>query len=269
MSTPSTLIETTSPLVRRLWWLGRTEFTLFWRNKTAVITALLLPAVMVTFYARVDESATGGMSVNAYMLTGVVAFMLLFVVYYNLVTAYVARREELVLKRLRTGEARDWEILVASALPAAAIALAQAAIAVGIGALLLDLPAPVNVIVLLLGLFGGIVVFALLAAASTSFTRSVEFAQISTLPVVTVCVIGSGALIPLEALPEPFDQVLRFVPLAPVVELLRLGWAGAADAQSFGHAFGQALAPLAILVTWVLVGLTAVRSTFRWEPRRS
>lgn len=257
------------PSLRRVWWLGRTEFTLFWRNRTAVITALLLPVVMVAFYAGFDSPAIGGVSLNAFMLTGVVAFMLLFVVYYNLVTAYVARREELVLKRLRTGEARDWEILAAGALPAAVIALAQTAIAVGVGALLLDLPVPVNAVLLLAGLLGGIVVFALLAAASTAFTRTVEFAQVSTMPVLAVCIVGSGALVPLDVMPDQLGQVLRFVPLAPVVELLRLGWVGGPDGASFAEAFAPAAAPVAILVGWIVVGWLALRRWFRWEPRRS
>jgi ABC-2 type transport system permease protein len=255
--------------LRRVWWLGRTEFILFWRNRTAVITALLLPAAMVAFYARIDESATGGISVNAYMLTGVVAFMLLFVVYYNLVTAYVARREDLVLKRLRTGEARDVEILIAGAVPAAVIALAQTAIAVGIGALLLDLPVPANALVLLVGLLGGIVVFALLAAASTAFTRSVEFAQISTLPVLVICMLGSGALVPLDRLPEPLGEVLQFVPLAPVVELLRLGWVGGGDGAGWLDSLRSVGTPLGILVWWMVLGSIMLRRSFRWEPRRS
>ncbi|MBX6749448.1 MAG: ABC transporter permease [Micromonosporaceae bacterium] len=273
MSTLSSSINRSSPInrlaLRRVWWLSRTEFTLFWRNKTAVVTALVLPAAMVVFYARIDASATGGISVNAYILTGAVALMLLFVVYYNLVTAYVARREELVLKRLRTGEARDGEILAAGALPAAVVALAQTAVAVGIGAVLLDLPVPVNVVVLLVGLLGGIVVFALLAAASTAFTKTVEFAQISTLPVLMICVVGSGALVPLSVLPDAAAAVLRFVPLAPVVDLLRLGWVGGPDGAGFLEAFGRAGEPVAILVGWIVVGWLALRRWFRWEPRRS
>jgi ABC-2 type transport system permease protein len=240
---------------RRVWSLARAEFTLFWRNRTALITALLLPVATVALYAG--------------MMTGVIAFMLLFVVYYNLVTAYVARREESVLKRLRTGEARDGEILAAGALPAAAIALGQTAIAIAVGALLLDLPVPVNVVIILAGLLGGIAVFALLAAASTAFTRTVEFAQISTLPVLAVCMLGSGALVPLDVLPDQLGQVLRFVPLAPVVDLLRIGWLGGPEGVGFADAFSLAGKPFAILIGWTVLGAMALRRWFRWEPRRS
>src|SRR5690606_30998867 len=132
-----------------------------------------------------------------------------------------------------------------------------------VGALLLDLPVPVNGIIVLAGLLGGIVVFALLAAASTPFTRNVEFAQISTMPVLLVCLIGSGALVPLDAVPDQLGQVLRFVPLAPVVGLLRIGWIGGPEAVGFAEAFSLAGQPFAILVAWTVLGWIALRRWFR------
>jgi len=251
--------------------LGRAEMLLFWRNRTAAFTALVLPLSAIGVYTTVDGIAPDNVSANAFMLTGLLAFVVLFAVYYNLVTAYVARREELVLKRLRTGEVRDVEILAGTAIPALAIALAQSAVALAVGALVLDLPVPVNPIVLVVGLFAGIGLFVLLAAVSTAFTRTVELAQVSTTPIVIVCLLGSGAMVPLDALPDPVAQVARFVPLAPVVDLIRLGWVGSTGSAApvgFGGAFAAAVVPLAILVGWIALGLVGMRRWFRWEPRR-
>ena len=47
----------------------------------------------------------------------------LFPVYYNVLSQFVSRRDELVLKRMRTGEARDAELLASIALPGAVSAL--------------------------------------------------------------------------------------------------------------------------------------------------
>ena len=44
----------------------------------------------------------------------------LFPVYYNVLSQFVNRRDELVLKRMRTGETRDAELLVSIALPGGA-----------------------------------------------------------------------------------------------------------------------------------------------------
>lgn len=234
------------------------------------MTALLLPVAMVGFMALNSEQR-GELSANAFAITGMLGFVVLFVVYHNLVTTYVARREELVLKRLRSGEARDPEIIVGAAVPAIVVALTQAVLAVAAGAVFLDLPVPVNAPVLVAGLLAGIAVFVLLAAGSTAFTRTVEVAQISTTPVIVVCSVGSGVITPLDAMPDQLADVLRFLPLTPVVDLVRLGWLGTtgpATPVGFGGVFAEAVAPLAILVGWTALGTYGFRRWFRWEPRR-
>ncbi|HEX8629890.1 MAG TPA: ABC transporter permease, partial [Catenuloplanes sp.] len=204
-------------------------------------------------------------------VTGMIGFLLLYVVYYNLVAAYVARREELVLKRLRTGEITDVEILAGTAVPALLIALGQTVLTVGVGAVLLGLPAPVNPLLIVLGVVAGAAVFTLLAVVSSVITRSVEMAQLSTMPIVIVCMVGSGLMIPLEVLPERVADVLRYLPLTPVIDLVRLGWLGTTGGGApvgFAQTFADAAAPAAILLAWVVLGVAGIRRWFRWEPRR-
>jgi ABC-2 type transport system permease protein len=183
----------------------------------------------------------------------------------------VARREELVLKRLRVGEITDVEILAGTASPAIAIAAAQIVLFIAAGAAFLGLPVPVNAPVLILGAMGGVGVFVILAVASTVFTRTVELAQITTLPVLIVCLFGSGLVIPLDQLPEPGADLARLLPLTPAVELMRLGWLGTAGAgvpRDFVGVLGVAAVPAMTLALWAALGVAAVRRWFRWEPRR-
>jgi ABC-2 type transport system permease protein len=98
------------------------------------------------------------------------AFALLSVLYYNLVTALVARRQDFVLKRLRAGELTDEEVLAGSALPAVAVACGQIVIATIAGFAFFGLDAPVNPVLVVVGLILGTVVFSLLAAVVTTFT---------------------------------------------------------------------------------------------------
>lgn len=256
--------------VRRVGSVSRAELQLFGRNRTAVFSAVGLPVVLVGVVSGVDVDG-GALSANAFLVTSMLGFVLLIAVYYNLVTTYVARREELVLKRLRAGEITDAEILGGIASPSIVVGFAQMALVMLAGALLLRLPAPVNAPVLLLGAVGGVAVFALLAAVSTTFTRTVETAQITTLPVVMACTFGSGLMVPLAALPDPVVAVLRVLPLTPVMELMRLGWLGTTgqDApQDFLGVLGGAAVPAVAMVAWVALGTVAVRRWFRWEPRR-
>ncbi|MFE2427322.1 ABC transporter permease [Streptomyces sp. NPDC059373] len=244
--------------------LGRAELTLLWRNRTAMLTALLLPLGMVALLrpmiAQMDLGRTG-LDANAVSISGGIGFVLVIVVYYNLVTAYVARREELVLKRLRTGEPTDLEILAGTALPAVAIALAQCVALVASGVLLLDLGAPRRPDLLVAGLALGVVLLAALAAVSTVITRNVELAQITTLPLLGLSIAGSGLMIPLDTMPDPLANLCRLLPVSPVMELVRAGWLGGVTAHDVLGALGTALA-------WTVLAVFAVRRWFRWEPRR-
>jgi ABC-2 type transport system permease protein len=78
-------------------------------------------------------------------------------------------------------------------------------------------------------------------------------------------------MIPLEVLPERVADVLRYLPLTPVIDLVRLGWLGTTGGGApvgFAQTFADAAAPAAILLAWVVRGVAGIRRWFRWEPRR-
>lgn len=259
-------------VMRRVRSLARAELLLLMRNKTALFSAFVLPIGMMGLVAGTRKQIEGaGLDTNAFIVTSLLGFVLLAAVYYNLVTAYVARREDLVLKRLRTGELTDREILGGVAVPAIAVALVQCVLAVAAGAAFLGLPMPVNGALMVLAVVAGCVVFVLLAAASAAFTRTTELAQVTTLPIMMGCMIGSGLMLPLSEMPERMADVMRMLPLTPVVDLMRLGWSGTtgeAAPTDFAGTLELAAAPVGLLAVWLILGTVAVRRWFRWEPRR-
>ena len=230
--------------------VGQAELRLFWRNRTALFNSFLGPLLVVPVLISVDADGVP-------LVIGLMGFVLAMAVYYNLVTTFVARREELVLKRLRVGELTDPEILVGAALPSVVVALGQMVLFALIVGVVTGVAVPSRPWFLVLGVAGGVVVFALLAAVSSVFTRTVEMAQVTALPVLMACLLGSGMIIPLSDLPEGVASVLRLLPLTPVLELLRAGWDG-----------GAVLRPLIVLAVWIFLGTYAVRRWFRWDPRR-
>lgn len=248
----------------RLTALGRAELTLLLRNKTAVFVALFMPAVMVTAmkstFEQIDLGGTG-LTVAGAALTGGIGTVLLQAVYMNMVAAYVARREELVLKRLRTGEVTDGEILTGTALPAAALALAQATVIVVAGTAFFGLGAPERPELLLLGLVMGVVLLTALAAATSVITRTVQTAQLTTLPLFFASLTGSGLFVPLAILPDRLASVCELLPLTGVMTLVRAGWLGGAEGTDL---LSAALTGL----VWTLLAVFAVKRWFRWDPRR-
>ena len=244
--------------------LARAELTLLGRSRTTVLSAVFVPlALPVSVQSAVEQMdlADVGLNVGLVMLPASIGFSLLFAVYSTLVGVFAARREGLVLKRLRTGELRDGEILAGAALPAVAIGFVQSVVlAVGCG-FLLDVQAPKAPQLAVVGLLSGLAICACLAAVTASYTRTVESAQVTSLPLVLVSMMGSGIVVPLELLPDRLASVCGLLPLTPVITLVRGGWSGELSA-------GATVAAVTTALAWTAVGVFAVRRWFRWEPRR-
>nr|WP_203616197.1 ABC transporter permease [Streptomyces sp. SID13726] len=244
--------------------LARAEFTLLLRSKATLVTAVLVPlGLPFTLRSVVDgmDVESSGLSVGLVLLPAAIGFSLLFGVYSALVAILTARREELVLKRLRTGELRDFEILCGTALPIAATGLVQSLVLVAGSTVLLDVPAPRAPHLALLGLLSGLVMCAALAALTAAVTRTVESAQVTAVPFTLVSMSLSGVIVPLEMLPDRLASVCELLPLSPVITLIRGGWTGTLSVYEALGALGTALA-------WTVLAVFAVQRWFRWEPRR-
>ncbi|WP_327414863.1 ABC transporter permease [Streptomyces sp. NBC_01233] len=245
----------------RLAALGRSELTLLVRNRAALGVAVLMPLLMVFVLRSSLSGVEGAEAVGEATLTGGIGMVLVLVVYMNLVSAYVARREELVLKRLRTGEANDLEILAGTALPAAVLALGQITVLAVAGAAVLDVRMPRNPLLLVAAVLAGVVLLAGMSAVTSSFTRTVETAGLTTLPLFLMTVLGSGLFMPADSLPDLAASLCELLPLSGVMTLVRAGWTGGAEAHDL---LGAGLNTLA----WVMITVFAVQKWFRWEPRR-
>ncbi|MFE3518645.1 ABC transporter permease [Streptomyces sp. NPDC059166] len=252
-----------SASARRLAALARAELMLLVRNRSAIFMALVLPVAMVfsirASLRQVDLSGTG-LSVAGAALTGGIGIVLVQVVYMNLVTGYVTRREELVLKRLRTGEITDREILTATAVPSLALALLQCVLLVAAGAIAFDLTAPKHPALFLVGLVVGLVMMSALAAATSAMTRTVQTSQLTTLPLFFVSLFGSGIFVPLDVFPDKLASVLELLPLTGVMTLVRQGWLGGVEG-------GDLLTAAAAALAWTAFAVFAVQRWFRWDPR--
>ena len=244
--------------------LARAELTLLGRSRGTLVAALFVPLVLpfsVWSATKDMDLEKSGLTVGTVVLPAAIGFSLLFAVYGALVGVFTARREELVLKRLRTGELRDTEILAGSALPAVATGLAQSLLLAAGCTVLLDVPAPRAPHLAVLALLLGLVLCASLAAVTSAFTRTTESAQVTTLPVMLVSMLGSGMAVPLEVLPDRVASVCELLPLTPVITLVRGGWTG--DLSVY-----ETVGPVMTALAWTALGVFAVRRWFRWEPRR-
>ena len=103
---------------RRTWALASAEIRLLVRNKALLFYSMGLPVLGGLFMLRVlPDTGEGADQQVTRLIVTITGFALLFGVYYSLVSTFVARRQDLVLKRLRSGESSVLDVLAAISLP--------------------------------------------------------------------------------------------------------------------------------------------------------
>lgn len=261
MSTFTGLTAISLPRVARL---GRFNALLMLRNRLAMVYGVVLPLVPLALLFAGDRG-DGAIGVSALLTT--LTFAALFPVYYNLLSQFVTRRDELVLKRLRTGETRDLELLAAMALPGVGISLVVATVAVPV-AMALGQPWPLNIVVYAATVLLASALFVAFAFWTAAWTRNAEAAQLTSMPVILLAVVGQmGAAFP--------DEVSRWVDLTPgaaMMDLVRVGWFGFGDGGTertldFAETWAAAGQPLLVMVAWTALAVWLAARSMQWEPR--
>lgn len=205
----------------------------------------LFPLALVPLSAGEETAVAGAIS-------GVLMVAWLLPVYYNVLSIIVTRRDELVLKRLRTGEARDGELLLSMCLPGVAISLVVAVLAAVVATAIGH--APGSPATYLLAAVGGSVLCAALAVWTASWTRNAEAAQMTSLPVFMLLTVGMFG----RALPERAQDYVALTPGGALDALARLSWGADVDGARAA----------AVVVVWTCVAVWLAQRSMRWEPRR-
>jgi ABC-2 type transport system permease protein len=254
--------------LRRTASLTRWNTVLLSRNRLAFVYAAVLPLLPLGLLFTGER---GDPSVGAGAITTMLIVIALFPVYYNVLSQFVSRRDELVLKRMRTGETRDGELLASIALPGAMSALVLSAVAIPIAAAL-DQPLPVNPVLYAALAVLAVSMFTAFAYWTAAWTRSAEAAQLTSMPLIILASIGPMT----STIPDMSDRlrdILSLTPGAAMSDLVRIAWFGfdGPDAKeatlTFAETWGQAAGPLIVIVAWTFVALVLARRSMRWEPR--
>lgn len=253
MSTATATTAATGPSVKasagRARVIARTELRLIARSKATLVSATAFPLMFAAFVIAQAETARNA---AVGMICMVLAFFALFAVYLTATTTLVTRRQDLFLKRLRSGETSDGAILAGVLAAPLVLFLAQVAVVAGV-LVALDIPAPSRPWWVLAAVVGLLASTLTAATATAALTPNASAAQISTMPYITV-VLGSLVAGPLVESPY-----LDLTPGGAVVTLVRAAY----DLELAGSPW-FAIAGLAL---WTWVGVDLTRRNFRWEPR--
>lgn len=217
--------------------------------------------------SRIDA---GAMAMEFFLL-----FALMFIQFYTVLSMVTTRRDEGVLKRLRTGEARDAEILGASSFPGAVLTLVFTVL-MAVVLMIVGAPGPVNVLPIIVAVVLGLVVTSGLALVTSGFTRNAEAAQITSMPVMLLMFATMGNFRLLY--PDEVNNIVDWTPFALVFDLNQYGWAGntmldrlsvdGAAPLGAGEVLAETWPMMLILAVWAGVCLWAGAKYVRWDVRR-
>lgn len=240
----------------RLMALSTAEAKQFFRNKLLVFNApwpILLAVLMVSV---VSGEFGVALASSAFLLISVG-----FVVFYSALSMATTRRDEKVLKRLRTGEARDWEILTAISVPLSILVVLMAPISVVLVNRIAtdDVPALVHPGYMALALLMGIPCAHGLALLTSRFTQNAESAIITSLPILFLTMLSLPGGIRVM-LPPALGTINDWNPFALAADLFTHGW--------IGEALSAPAVSATALAVWTIALTYAGNRWMRWDTHR-
>ncbi|GAA3537657.1 transport permease protein [Aeromicrobium flavum] len=229
--------------------ITRTELRLIVRSKATLVSATAFPFLFAGFVMLQAEAARNA---AVGMISMILAFFALFAIYLTATTTLVTRRQDLFLKRLRSGETSDGAILAGLLGAPLVLFVAQSAV-VAVVLVFLDVPGPARPWWIVLAVVGLVASTLAASTATAAITPNPSAAQISTTPYMLV-VLGS-----LIAAPLLDHAWFDLTPGGAVVTLVR-------SAYELDVA-GSPWFAIAGLALWTWLGVDLTRRHFRWEPR--
>ena len=256
--------------------LTRTELTLFLRYKTAWMYVVLPLIMFMPALAGPSVELFEGFTTTELGLAGAIGGIGVILGIGHASNVFTARRESLVLKRLRVSGVPQSAIFGAMMVFVFVVALAVTALVAAalfaVGQLL-----PADPLMLVFSVFLGVVAMSLIGLLITPLVRNAEAAQMAAMVPLLILLYLSGIVLPLEAMGDGVRQVAQLLPVFPTVEMAQAAYSGhdvfggveGAEAMGFVGLWLSALPSIGLMLGWIAVLSLLVRRYFRWDPRHS
>lgn len=233
-----------------------TELRLTARRGENVLVTIIIPAVVLVFFASSGVLPSGAGRPVDFLLPGSLALAVIATGLVNLGIATAYERHYGVLKRLGGSPLTRAGLVAAKMLAVLAVEIAQVVLLVAIAVLALgwSLPAGAVPALLVVALLLGTVAFAGLGLLLAGALRAEATLALANGLFLAALMLG-GIVLPLDHLADPLAAVASVLPAAALADTFRVALGSGGDAT----------APLAILVAWGVGAVSLTIRTFRWE----
>jgi ABC-2 type transport system permease protein len=226
----------------------------------AFFTLLFGPALLLLLgfiFTNAPDPTLGGLG---YLDMAVPAYMAMIVGIVGLTAMPISvatRRETGVLRRFSATPLRPLTYFLTDLLAPFVMTLLGILLLVLVGVVVFSVRSEGNLFSLLAGIILGALAFFTLGYALAGLVPSTRAVVLVGNVVLYPMVIFSGAVVPLEIMPDVVQTIAQFLPLTHLVALLRGLW--------FGQAWGDLLTEVAVLAGVAIAGMVVIARTFRWE----
>ena len=234
-----------------------TELRLTARRGENVLVIVVIPVVVLLFFASLSILPTGFGRPVDFLLPGALALAVIATSLVNLGIATAYERNYGVLKRLGGSPLTRVDLLVAKMTAVLAVEAVQVVLLVVVAAVALawapgpGASAPAFVVALLLGT-GAFAGLGLLMAGALRAEATLALAN----GLFIAFLLLGGIVLPVSHLPGPLADVAALLPAAALADAFRIAL-GAADTSPWP--------PLAVLAVWAITTILLAARTFRWE----
>lgn len=232
------------------------ELRLLLRKRITAFSVIGVPVALAAFTLFGDKPQDSAMWGR--VLASNVLLLAVLSTYLVCLTVFTARRQSLVLKRLRTSSLSDTAIFAGVLAPVAVVGLVQTVAFLGL-AVAVGAPVPESPVPLVVGVVLCVAVATALGVATACLSRSVEATQVTGAPVAMAAVAG----VFLTGTSSNAAVLGLALPLAGPADLVARGWSAGVVVEDVP------VVPLdlASAVLWFAVAGVVVSRAFRWEPR--
>jgi ABC-2 type transport system permease protein len=233
------------------------ELRLTARRGENVLVTVVLPVVVLLFFASVSVLPAGiGRPVD-FLLPGTLALAVIATSFVNLGIATAYERNYGVLKRLGGSPLTRGGLLAAKMGAVLVVEIAQVVLLIAIAVFALDWrPGPdASAALLVVALLLGTIAFAGLGLLLAGALRAEATLALANGLFLAFLLLG-GIIIPLTHLPGPLAALGAVLPAAALADLFR---------DALGTGAGEVLGPLSVLVAWGIGAVVLAARTFAWE----
>jgi ABC-2 type transport system permease protein len=238
----------------------RGELRIYSRSRELAFFTFLLPMILFLLlgFAYGDDEV-GNLRGSDYLLAGTLGYGVIATAFAGLAIVLVIRREEGILKRLRSTPLPAPTYLTAVLVTTMIAFLVQAACIVALGMAVFDASFPQRIGSLAIALVLGAISFAALGVGLTGLVRRAEGASAVVNAIYFPMLFISGSFFERDTFPGFLQAVADVLPLTYFIRLVT-------DIMLRGDEIWDRLGDVAVLAAWGLVGAVAAMRRFRWVP---